>query len=244
MATWLGRAHVHLAVCDSTNDEAQTRAQAGAAHGTVITADAQRAGRGRLGRAWHSPAGESLYLSCILRPEMAPAQAAAVTLAAGLGVADAVAALGVAAELKWPNDVRVAGRKLAGILCEMSSRGHAVSHLVVGIGVNLGNRAFPDELAEIATSLALLGIDTSTGAFLPLLLEHLERWFGRFFTAGVAGLREPWMARAERTRVRASVAGRSVEGVVAGLDDSGCLLIEADGIRHRVLAGDVVAVPG
>jgi BirA family biotin operon repressor/biotin-[acetyl-CoA-carboxylase] ligase len=241
---WLGRERVHLATCGSTNDEAARLAAGGAAHGTVVTADAQDAGRGRLGRAWHSPPGENLYLSCILRPALEPARATAITLAAGLAVADAVERAGVQAALKWPNDVLAAGRKLAGILTEMSTRGHEVQHIVVGIGVNLGSRSFPPELEGKATSLALLGVSVARPEFVDQLLVCLESWFDRFLAAGVAGLADAWLARAHRSRVRATSQGRSIDGWIMGLDRDGCLVIEDDaGGHHRVLSGDVIPLP-
>jgi BirA family biotin operon repressor/biotin-[acetyl-CoA-carboxylase] ligase len=245
VTSWLGREHVHLPACGSTNDEAARLASAGAAHGTVVTADEQHAGRGRQGRRWHSPPGENLYLSCILRPTLAPDRAPAITLAAGLGVADAVAKAGAQPVLKWPNDVLVDGRKLAGILTEMSTRGQRVQHIITGIGVNLGSQSFPAELGERATSLALLGLSIERERFVAELLASLEHWFDRFFTGGVAALADAWLARADRSRVRASSGGRAVEGAILGLDPDGCLLIEDDtGARHRILSGDVLPVPG
>jgi BirA family biotin operon repressor/biotin-[acetyl-CoA-carboxylase] ligase len=244
VSTWLGRERVHLPVCGSTNDEAQRLAAAGAAHGTVVTADEQHAGRGRQGRRWHSPAGENLYLSCVLRPELAPAAATAITLAAGLGVADAVQRAGAPAALKWPNDVLAGGRKLAGILTEMSTRGERVQHIVVGIGVNLASRSFPPELGDVATSLALLGVPVERERFVAQLLSELEIWFDRFFAGGVPALADAWLARADRARVRATSQGRLVEGSIAGLDADGCLLItDQAGARHRILAGDVTSLP-
>jgi BirA family biotin operon repressor/biotin-[acetyl-CoA-carboxylase] ligase len=244
MSSWLGRERVHLPVCGSTNDEAQRLAAEGAAHGTVVTADQQHAGRGRQGRAWHSPAGENLYLSCILRPALAPAAATAITLAAGLGVADAVQRAGAPAALKWPNDVLVHGRKLAGILTEMSTRAERVQHIIVGIGVNLESRSFPPGLGDTATSLALLGVPVDRQRFVAELLSELETWFDRFFAGGVAALADAWLARADRSRVRATSRGRMVEGAIVGLDADGCLLVADDaGTRHRILAGDVTPLP-
>lgn len=244
MSAWLGRERVHLPLCGSTNDEAQRLASAGAVHGTVVTADAQHAGRGRQGHRWHSPAGENLYLSCVLRPALAPAAATAITLAAGLGVVDAVQRAGAAVALKWPNDVLAGGRKLAGILTEMSTRGERVQHIVVGIGVNLDSRSFPPELRDVATSLALLGAPVVRERFVADLLSDLEIWFDRFFAGGVAALADAWLARADRARVRATSGGQIVEGVILGLDADGCLLIEDEaGARHRILAGDVTSLP-
>ncbi len=244
MSGWLGYERIHLADCDSTNDEAARLARAGAAHGTVVTADSQRAGRGRRGRRWHSPPGENLYLSCIVRPQLAPAEAVAITLAAGLGVSDAVRQVGVEATLKWPNDVLVNGRKLAGILTEMSTASAAVEHIIVGIGVNLGQQAFPPPLDQVATSLSEHGVSVERAAFLDMLLADLERRFESFFRDGVEALSDAWTARADRAPVQVTASGRTILGRVVGLASDGCLLVEdAAGVRHRVIAGDVVRAP-
>ena len=130
----------------------------------MIAADAQTAGRGRLGRSWHSPPGDNLYLSLLLRPSRAPAEIPPLTLLAGAAVADAVAALGLSPRLKWPNDVQLVDRaldggarrrKLAGILTEMVTAGAAVEHVVVGIGINVNGTDFPPDIADRATSVAL-----------------------------------------------------------------------------------------
>jgi BirA family transcriptional regulator, biotin operon repressor / biotin---[acetyl-CoA-carboxylase] ligase len=255
---WLGHERVELAICDSTNDEAAALAARGAPHGTVVIARAQRAGRGRLGRVWHSPPGENLYLSCLLRPRCAPARVPPITLAAGLGVVDAVTAAGASAVLDWPNDVMLDSRKLAGILTEMSSRGQRVEHVITGVGVNLTTERFPPHLCEIATSLRLAGVEVEPEAFVTDLLAGLERWFDRFFAGGVPAIAPAWMERAglraghQGKRVRATMAGGVpggvpggvIEGRVAGIDETGRLQIVADdGHAHWIVAGDVVAIP-
>jgi BirA family transcriptional regulator, biotin operon repressor / biotin---[acetyl-CoA-carboxylase] ligase len=247
---WLGNERVDLEICDSTNDEAAALAARGAPHGTVVIARAQRAGRGRLGRVWHSPPGENLYLSCVLRPQCEPVRVPPITLAAGLGVIDAVTAAGASAVLDWPNDVMLGNRKLAGILTEMSSRGQRVEHVITGIGVNLTTERFPPHLGEIATSLRLAGVEVEPGAFVAELLAGLERWFDRFFAGGVPAIAPAWMERAglragpAGKRVRAAVAGRVIEGRAAGIDETGRLEIVADdGRAHWIVAGEVVAIP-
>ena len=245
---WLGRERIDLEVCDSTNDEAARLAEAGAAHGTIVVARAQRAGRGRQARAWYSPAGENLYLSCVLRPSLEPARVPAITLAAGVAVARAVNSTGVSASLKWPNDVLVGGRKLAGILTEMSTRDDRIQHVILGIGVNIASREFPADLADSATSLALCGasLDGPEGSqeFVTRLLHQLEDWLDRFFAGGVAAIAAPWLDLAglagERAPGRARARASGVEGLVSGIDDHGYLILEDDqGRSHIVVAGDV-----
>lgn len=247
---WLGNERVELDICDSTNDEAAALASRGAPHGTVVMARSQRAGRGRLGRAWYSPPGENLYLSCVLRPRCAPARVPPITLAAGLGVVDAVTAAGASAVLDWPNDVMLGNRKLAGILTEMSSRGQRVEHVITGVGVNLATEHFPPHLADIATSLRLAGVKVEPQVFVTALLAGLERWFDRFFAGGVPAIAPAWMERAglragqQGKRVRATFPGAVVEGRIAGIDDTARLhIVDDEGRSHWVVAGDVVAIP-
>jgi BirA family biotin operon repressor/biotin-[acetyl-CoA-carboxylase] ligase len=145
-------------VTGSTNDDAKAAAHRGVAAGAAFVADAQTAGRGRLGRTWHSPAGENLYVSFVLRPDVAPGVVPNITLAAGLAVADAIGPLVASpVALKWPNDVFVSGRKIAGVLCEASVVEGRIGFVVVGIGLNVRTAAFPPDLAGTSTSLANAG---------------------------------------------------------------------------------------
>lgn len=244
---WLGRRLVELDECESTNDEAARLAAAGAEHGTVVVAAAQRAGRGRLGRRWFSPAGQSLYLSCVLRPALAPDALPPVTLAAGIAVADAVSGRVAGARLHWPNDVVVEGRKLAGVLSEVTSRGGKVEAAVVGVGLNVNVEAFPADLGRPATSLFL-----ETGRRHPLdavradLLDRLEIWLEAFFAEGMPAVARGWriwggMAGA---RVRVDLGGgRLLTGTAGDLAPDGGLEVAGDdGLVTVVRAGDVTRV--
>jgi BirA family transcriptional regulator, biotin operon repressor / biotin---[acetyl-CoA-carboxylase] ligase len=157
----LGRPLVVVESTTSTNDDAKQAAREGAPSGAAFIADAQTGGRGRLGRTWHSPPGENLYASFVLRPSLPPNAAPVVTLAAGLAVADAVAPLvpGRTVALKWPNDVLVDDRKVAGILTEANLSDARASWIVIGVGINVRTTTFPAEVALRATSLALAGAD-------------------------------------------------------------------------------------
>lgn len=161
----LGRPLSIVDVTGSTNDDAKAAAHRGIASGAAFVADTQTAGRGRLGRTWHSPAGENLYVSFVLRPDRPDRTVPFVTLAAGLATADAIAPLiDCAVQLKWPNDVLVSNRKIAGVLCE-SAVSPERTFVVVGIGLNVRTTAFPPDLAPTSTSLALAGakmLDRST----------------------------------------------------------------------------------
>lgn len=243
---WLGSVRIELEVCASTNDIALHHAKEGAAHGTVVIADAQTAGRGRLGRTWASPPGTNIYLSAIVRAKRTAAELAPMTLAIGIGVCDAVREAGAAgATLKWPNDVVVplgrGAKKVAGILCEVAGDGCVVA----GIGVNVNVRAneLPAEIAARATSIAeVRGEPVDRERFLESLLAEVGPWIDRFLKGGVGAIATEWEARmAGDLLLRIERDG--VTGTAIGLDRDGALkLRDANGVIHRIHAGDV-AIP-
>jgi BirA family biotin operon repressor/biotin-[acetyl-CoA-carboxylase] ligase len=245
-ARWIGRELVLVDETASTNDDAMARARAGGEHGLVVIADTQSKGRGRQGHVWHSPPGENLYLSVLLRLDVAPMRVPPLTLAAGVAVSDCVNALGVRASLKWPNDVLCerdgSYRKLAGILTEMSTRGMRADAIIVGIGMNVNTAEFPAELPH-ATSLrreADRGFDRAEVA--AQLLAALEARVDRFVSEPTGRLAEAWRERSHiwgRT-LRVAADGAMIEGVARDLDDDGALVLEtAGGARVRVIAGEV-----
>ncbi len=245
---WLGRAYEWHAECESTSDLVAARARAGAPAGLVIAADAQTAGRGRLGRSWHSPAGESLYFSILLRPTRPASEIPPLTLLAGAAVADAVAPLGVAPRLKWPNDLQLVGadgarRKLAGILTEMATSGARIEHVVVGIGLNVNGLDFPPELAGRATSLrAALGRPVDRAALLAAVLAAFEPRYAAFEARGPSVAAEAFDAYAALPdRCRVTTAGAPLEGVALGVDPDGALRVRDDaGEIHRVISGELL----
>jgi BirA family biotin operon repressor/biotin-[acetyl-CoA-carboxylase] ligase len=234
----------HFEQCASTNDVAATWARDihdPAPHGGVVVADSQTAGRGRLGRAWHSPAGENLYFSCVLRPDLPAERVPPLTLCAGLAVCEVVNSLGVPASIKWPNDVWVGDNKLAGVLTEMSTRSQSVESVIVGVGVNVNATDFPSELA--ATSLRIeTGEDHERSGLLDAMLLAMEGWLQRYTTHGVPALAS---AFAEHNLlggrdVRVRVSGQVISGRVLGLGDDGSLLIaDRAGDEHKIIAGEV-----
>jgi len=238
IARWLGTQRIDLEECDSTNDEAARLARAGANHGTVVIALAQRAGRGRNGRVWASPRGAGLYLSAVLRPPLPLVDVPPMTLAIGIGLCDAVRAAGAHAVLKWPNDALVGGKKLAGVLVEAQSQGARLEAVVIGIGVNLCG-ALPDDLSDAAITLeqaAAAPIDRE--AFIATLLAQVERWVDRYVAMGLPEIIPAW-----QERMAAGLVARSADvvGEVAGLDPDGALLLRDErGTLHRVRSGDVV----
>jgi BirA family biotin operon repressor/biotin-[acetyl-CoA-carboxylase] ligase len=246
---WLGRRIHYFDAIDSTNRVALELARDGAEHGVAVIAEAQSAGRGRLGRSFHSPAYENLYTSIVLRPDLEIAEAPAWILAAAVAVSDAVAtSLGddAAVEIKWPNDVLLAGRKTSGILMELGAEAARVEYLVLGIGVNLNvdRETFPDEFRELATSLASHGgrkIDRI--AFTRQLYTSLEGVLDACAEGGFEAVRsrfdERFRMRGRRIMV-SQMDGRESSGTAVGIDGDGALRLRTDdGEERRVIAGDV-----
>lgn len=243
--------HFHPSV-DSTNVLAATLARDGAAHGTAVIADAQRRGKGRLGRRWVSPPGVNLYLSVILRPAKPAADAPQLSLLAAVGVARTIAGqTSLSPVIKWPNDVLVSGKKVSGVLTEMQAAGPLLRSVVVGIGVNLNapRSAFPPELRDTAASLRLLaGRPLDRAAFTLCLLAHLEKLYAVWVEDGFSGVAEEWDEFAAPLLGRpmtVNASGGTVMGIARGLDRDGALLLETEPGRppRRIVAGDVSVVP-
>jgi len=228
---------VRLGRVESTQAVAFTLAADGAPDRTVVVAEAQTAGRGRRGRTWHDEPGASLLASILLRPRLLPARLPTLSLAAGIAVAEALERVtGVTPRLKWPNDVLVGGRKLAGILLE--SRLSATPLVVLGVGVNLAQRTFPPALAQRATSVRLAtGRLIEPDALLGPLLEALDVWRARLETEGGASICERWRALADTLGRRVSIDG--VSGVAVDVDEDGALIVLDGDERRRVVAGEV-----
>ena len=236
--TWLGAARHHVAVCASTMDEADRLAKAGAKHGTVVRADAQTKGRGRRGHTWAAPAGAGLSMSVVLRPQLPPAMVPPITLVTGIALCDVAREFGCPASIKWPNDLLDArGRKLAGILSEMSTRGSDLDYVIVGIGVNLSG--VPESVRDIATSISEHGTEVTAAEFMERLLRGWQPWLERFFDQGVTGIADDWRARARLGGVVRCVESQ-VQGHAVDIDDDGALLIEdSAGVRRRIVAGEL-----
>lgn len=235
---------VALNAIGSTNDEAKRLAREGAEDGTLVWAREQTGGRGRGGRGWVSPPG-NLYISLVLRPECPAAQAAQLSFVAALGAGGALGAVLpplVDLQYKWPNDVLLNGRKVAGILLEGESSGGAgFDWLVLGIGINV--ESHPAEAMYPATSLRAEG---ATEATVETMLEgfarHFQSWVSRWLDEGFAPVREAWRERArglgEAIRVR--LPDTEASGTFLDLEPDGALLLGlADGTRQRIAAGDV-----
>lgn len=225
--------------------EAAERAEAGAPEGTMVTAGEQSLGRGRLGRDWHSPARSGLYFSLVLRPPVAAAQSMSITLACGLGVARGIGrACGQQADIRWPNDILLGGRKCCGILVELVSDGDRTRYVIVGVGVNVNQETFPPELDGIATSLSReTGVEWARDVVLESILSELEKYYGMFLERGSSAVVEAFTrasSYAKGRRVEVESAAQSIRGVTVGLDERGILLVrQDDGVTVPVLAGGV-----
>jgi BirA family transcriptional regulator, biotin operon repressor / biotin---[acetyl-CoA-carboxylase] ligase len=226
----------------STNDVAATLADRGEPEGTVVVADSQSAGRGRHGRAWASPPGAGLYMSAVMRP--AAHAVGLLTIAAGVALADGIqTATGLRPQLKWPNDVYMDGRKLAGILAEAGTSAAGVQHVVLGCGVNLMPAAYPAPVAARATSIeSELGRPIDRGLLLVECLAALHVRYRELQSNAGAAVIGRWRERAVSTfgrRVEWDVAGVTRRGVAEGVDDTGALLVRDGTTRARVISGEV-----
>jgi BirA family biotin operon repressor/biotin-[acetyl-CoA-carboxylase] ligase len=245
----LGKDIVAFGRVGSTNDVARALAAGGAAEGTVVVAEEQSKGRGRLGRAWHSPRGCGLWLSLVLRPPLEPEESTTVSLSGALGVVSALGRhYGIQARLKWPNDVLVGQRKICGILTEGEFAGASVSFVIMGMGINVLNREadFPPELRSIATSIRLeTGRSVPRGEVLADVLEGIEVEYLRLCSEGFRGIREGILAHSLLLGklVRVATGRGMVEGVAQDIDDAGALIVRKEnGVLERVIAGDAAAI--
>jgi BirA family biotin operon repressor/biotin-[acetyl-CoA-carboxylase] ligase len=242
----LGRRIVFEKEVDSTNRLARDLAIAGAAEGTLVVAESQTGGRGRKGRNWFSPPGEGIYVSLVLRPRFQPAEAPKMTLLAGVALAETlVPVIPTRVTIKWPNDVLAAGKKVAGILVEISTQIDAIDYMVVGVGLNVNTPPgrFPAELRERATSLAAeTGCPVRRAEILGAFLARFERYYDLTGREGFVPVIRRWRELSDMTGrpVRVHSFSGSMEGAIAGIDDDGVLLLTGvDGTVERVISGDV-----
>ncbi len=230
---------------DSTNNRAKYLAEHGAPEGTLVTAEVQTAGKGRRGRTWVSPPGTGAWFSLILRPEILPAYASMLTLTAALAVAEAIEdASGLSAGIKWPNDVVVSGKKVCGILTEMSAEPDQIHYVVIGIGINVNMTEFPEEIEKTATSLYIeSGRRIRRSELIMSVMKHMERWYRVFLnTSDLTGLKEDYMARLVNLNRQVTVLDPRGEyrGMCLGIDDNGLLLVKReDETMEKVMSGEV-----
>ena len=230
----------------STNDIAEKLARDGVKEGVVVFAESQSAGRGRLGRKWVSPAKKGLWFSVLLRPRLRPVEATQLTVAAATALARAIRSLTqLEPDIKWPNDLLLRGRKVAGILTEMSAELDRVKHIIIGIGldVNQASSDFPADVRKLATSLKLeCGETVDRAELAAAILLELERDYARICQGGFAALADEWEARCSTIgqNVAIFMGDRRVHGRAESLDDDGALLVRTEhGRIERIIGGDV-----
>lgn len=244
----IGHKVIHYFRTDSTNSVALGLAAKGAAHGTVVLAEEQTAGRGRFGHSWYSERSTGIYASVILRPPLPPAVAPVLTLMAGVAVHHAVTATtGLSADIRWPNDLLVHGKKVCGILTEMSAELDRLHAAVLGIGINVNHREMPPDLARIGTSLRIEGRKSySRAQILVALLKELERYYRLLLDDGSAKIVQYWTAAStysQGKRIRVLTSSGDFLATTAGLEPSGALRIRRDGGQEdSLVAGEIVEV--
>lgn len=230
----------------STNSDAFRLAEEGAPEGTVVFADSQSGGKGRMGRKWASPSGVNLYCSVVLRPPIMPYEAPQLTFLSAVAVVRALESFpGIRPEIKWPNDVLIGGKKIAGLLNEMSAETDGINFVVLGIGVNINmtHDQFPEDLRNPATSLGIeLGHSVPRAPFAAAVLNELDRLYDQFRVHGFRPVREEWQrcCNALGRQLLVSDGGREiVRGSFDGIDEDGALLVRTGRGVERILCGDV-----
>lgn len=245
----MGRAIFPFGRVSSTNNVAFSLARSGSPEGTLVIAEEQARGKGRLGRTWHSPPGLGLWFSVILRPDISAYESATVSLAVALAVAGVLRdAYGIDARIKWPNDVLVGRRKICGILTEAEFRGGNVEFVVVGAGINVLHAAadFPEELRTVATSIAM---ESESGAsrvdVLSRVLDEVENKYGRLCRNGFGDIRQEILPLSSLIGKMVRVeGGRGItEGVAVDIDETGALVLRKEnGFNEKVVAGDATLI--
>lgn len=247
--TWAGKPVFFYPETDSTNVRAKLAAEEGQGSGALFVADKQTAGRGRRGRSWESPAGSNIYFTLLLRPTFHPEVASMLTLLIAMAMTKATLeemgeeAKGHQVGIKWPNDVVVDGKKVCGILTEMSTEPNHIQYVVMGVGINVGHQDFPEEIADKATSLEdVLGRKVNRSKFLPQIMKHFETIYETFIqTEDMSGLLEEYnvMLVNQDKEVRVLDPKGEYEGIARGINAKGELLVETQEGIKEVYAGEV-----
>lgn len=230
-------------VTGSTNDQAKLLAEDQAPEGTLVVADCQKSGKGRRGRQWISPAGENVYFSFVLRPQIDPSGASMLTLVAAMAVLDAVKNQGIDAKIKWPNDIVADGRKLCGILTEMSSQMTCVNYIVQGIGINIHQKTFDAQIADMASSLDLASQKSiKRSEVLTDVLTAFEIYYKMFLRTGdLSLLTDEYNENLVNMgrQIRIIEKGTERIGLSSGIDRYGRLIAEIDGHTEYIVSGEV-----
>ncbi len=241
---WTGMPVLVFDSVDSTNNEAKRRAEEGAGAGLLVVGEEQTAGRGRRGRAWESEKGEGIFMSLLLRPDIAPDNASMLTLVMGLAVRDALREVcGLAAQIKWPNDIICDGKKICGILTEMSSEMDCVNYIVIGIGINVHNEQFPEEVKQTATSVyQQTGKHIRRAQLVAACMKHFEKYYAEFLKtqdmSGLLDLYNEHLVNRER-EVRVLDTKPDCRGIAKGINERGELLVDTGKGIRCICSGEV-----
>lgn len=237
---------IHKDSVDSTNNLAKKLAYDGATEGTVIVAEVQTGGKGRLERNFFSPRGKGIYFSVILRPKCLPKDAPKFTLMAAVAVAHAMKRFNLPAQIKWPNDIMFDGRKVVGILTELSAQIEKVNYIVVGIGinVNIAPKDFPADIKKVAASLSEInGDEISRLDFFRAVLEEFDKLYCTINAEGFKKIFEYWkkfnITLGRNVKVISAETGESFNGVAEDIDEDGALIVTTESGRQTLYAGDV-----
>jgi len=233
----------HFKSIDSTNSEAMRQLEAGAESGKIIIADQQSAGRGRLGRIWHTME-DALAMSIIFRPDLAPEKIPQLSLVTAVALQQALANYCPKIRIKWPNDLFIHGAKVSGILTEMRTQQKHVDGVVIGLGVNLKQpkKGWVNDIHQQVTDLqshCMQPISRTTCAM--QILTSLDHWYDIYLQQGFAAIRNTWWQYhiASKQKVRVFNGNSYIEGVATALDDDGALLLDVQGDIQRIMAGEV-----
>lgn len=242
---WAGKNVIYYDETDSTNNRAKEAGNNKEPHGTLFVADMQMAGKGRRGRVWKSPSGSSIYMTILLYPDIPPVKAPQLTLIMAIAVAEGIREVtGLETKIKWPNDIVVNGKKICGILTEMSTEIDYINHVVIGIGINVNMESFPEDIAKTATSLRIeAGKEFRRFELIAAIMEHFEKAYEAVCEAGSL---EPIMEDYNcllvncGRRVRVLEPEHEYDALALGIDKTGELQVECeDGSRKSVFAGEV-----
>lgn len=241
---WAGEHVFYYNSIDSTNTKAKELAEQGYPGGTLVVSDQQIAGRGRRGRNWESPAGTGIFMTLMLKPDINPNNASMLTLVAALATARAIAEVtGADAKIKWPNDIVVNGKKICGILTEMSAQFDYISHIVIGIGINVHNESFPEEIRQTASSLLLeCGRRFHRADIIESFLRHFEECYAKFLeTEDLELLLKDYNALLVNMQKQVKVLDpkEPFEGKAIGITKKGELIVDTWESRKLVSSGEV-----
>ena len=243
--SWAGQEIHYFRETDSTNVRTKQLGEQGASHGTLVVAGKQDAGRGRRGRTWESPADSSIYMTLLLRPEMEPVKAPMLTLVMAYSVARALGEYeGLEVQIKWPNDIVINGKKICGILTEMSTEIDCINYVVIGVGINVNTKVFPKELETTASSLYLeTGHEIRRSTLIVSVMQYFEETYQEFLKRGdLSGIREEYNRLLVNRNREVKILGikENYHAYALGINDAGELIVrKEDGSEEAVISGEV-----